>query len=557
MLRTPIPGQPWSLSIRLSRYAVPALLAFGLMAGTTQAEAAFPPPGRFGHTAVRDSLRGRIVVFGGADPTSHNDVWAFPLSDTSGWNTLSPTGTPPSPRQGHSAVYDPVRDRIVVFGGFDAGSGYRGDVWTLSLSGTPEWSGMSASGAHPSPRGFHAAVYDPVRGRLLVFGGQDAISGSLNDVWELSLSGNPAWRTITPAGSPPSARYGHTAIYDPIRDRVVVFGGYDAKTGSRNDTWELSLSGTPAWKALDPSGHHPAGRHGHTAIYDAAKDRMVVFGGRDGYAARNDVWMLSLAGQPKWSATAHSDSAPSVRSSHATVYDPAHNRMVLFGGTDAGPADDVWALSLSETPAWSAVAPAEHPSNAKESWPFTIGLQGGSAIPSGDFGDPELFAAKPGLHLGASIDHMFSARLAIGLDGSYNTHELDLGGADPVVASSEDQYTTIQFGIHANYLLPLGRDPWSLWLQLGAGGYNLSEEWSVTYNNGAPPTSGTWDVTNGWRPGAKAGARVGYRASKLLTFGVGADYNYIFLDQDYVGLDLSSAQFINVHAGVEFHLGSK
>ena len=48
-----------------------------------------------------------------------------------------------------------------------------------------------------------------------------------NDVWALSLSGSPTWAQLAPAGTPPGAWYGHSAIYDPARDRMVVFGGND------------------------------------------------------------------------------------------------------------------------------------------------------------------------------------------------------------------------------------------------------------------------------------------------------------------------------------------
>lgn len=41
-------------------------------------------------------------------------------------------------------------------------------------------------------------------------------------------------------------------------------------------------------------------------IYDSMRDRMVIFGGDDGsyFGEVNDVWALSLAGAPSWSALA-------------------------------------------------------------------------------------------------------------------------------------------------------------------------------------------------------------------------------------------------------------
>jgi len=50
------------------------------------------------------------------------------------------------------------------------------------------------------------------------------------------------------------------------------------------------------WVELHPDGAPPSSRELHTAVYDPIGDRMVVFGGLDGANALNDVWALSLAG---------------------------------------------------------------------------------------------------------------------------------------------------------------------------------------------------------------------------------------------------------------------
>jgi hypothetical protein len=200
----------------------------------------------------------------------------------------------------HSAIYDPVRDRMVVFGGYSDSP--LNDVWALSLAGTPAWTQLSPSGTPPEARGYHSAIYDPVRDRMVVFGGYSGFY--LNDVWALSLAGTPAWTQLSPSGTPPSARCFHSAIYDPVRDRMVVFGGYsDSAPYYLNDVWVLSLAGTPAWTQLIPSSTPPSARYAHSAIYDPVRDRMVVFGGYSysgGYleSPLNEVWTLG------WSTTA-------------------------------------------------------------------------------------------------------------------------------------------------------------------------------------------------------------------------------------------------------------
>src|SRR5262245_40598544 len=140
------------------------------------------------------------------------------------------------------------------------------------------WSALSPSGPLPSSRQQHAAIYDPVRKRLVVFGGK-ANTVLVNDTWALTLGPNPTWQMLATAGTPPSPRRGHSAVYDANRDRMIVFGGNDG--AYRNDTWELSFaSNPPTWNRLSTAGSPPPyGLYGHVAVYDRERLRMIVYGG--------------------------------------------------------------------------------------------------------------------------------------------------------------------------------------------------------------------------------------------------------------------------------------
>src|SRR5207249_6303100 len=111
--------------------------------------------------------------------------------------------------------------------------------------------------------------------------------------------GDPEWTQLQPTGEAPSRRAGHSAIYDPVRDRMLVFGGVDSSITYLADLWALSLSDPPAWSKLDPSGFAPNPRSSHAAIYDPRFDRMVVFGGQASGIALDTVWCLSLDA-PRW-----------------------------------------------------------------------------------------------------------------------------------------------------------------------------------------------------------------------------------------------------------------
>src|SRR5215470_4596938 len=100
--------------------------------------------------------------------------------------------------------------------------------------GTPDWTTVIPAGTNGSPSGrtFLTAVYDETNSRMIVFGGC-AFTGddctTLNDVWVLTnangVSDTPAWIQLSPSGTPPAPRWGHAAAYDAVNNRMIVFGG--------------------------------------------------------------------------------------------------------------------------------------------------------------------------------------------------------------------------------------------------------------------------------------------------------------------------------------------
>jgi hypothetical protein len=230
------------------------------------------------------------------------------LGGTPTWTQLAPAGGPPSARAYTDAVYDAINNRMIIFGGENPCSPPVDDVWVLSnangLGGTPTWTQLAPTGGPPSARILHTAVYDAASNRMIVFGGSTNTVFAVNDVWVLSnangLGGTPTWTQLTPSGTPPAGRNSHSAVLDPISNRMTVFGGITS-TGLTNDVWVLSNAngiGTPAWTPITPSGTPPAARQRHTAVYKFLTNRMTVFGGGTGVfptGVFNDTWVLTDA----------------------------------------------------------------------------------------------------------------------------------------------------------------------------------------------------------------------------------------------------------------------
>lgn len=298
-------------------------------------------PERHTFASALDTSRGELLVFGGSDGTSYrNETYAYNLA-TGAWRQIQPVNAAPSPRRAVEGVYDPVNDRFVVFGGL-GDDGFHADVWALSLFGPPTWTELRARGPRPSPRAAHAAVYDAKRQRMLVFGGFDpAAPGSRwNDLWALSLSANPVWRQVRTGGTTPPPSSGHSAVYDAQQDRMLVFG-------SGNGVWELSLAALPTWRRIVPAAGGPEPRDEQAAVFDPVRQRLIVFWG---YAVPevntylNDTWALSLTGIPTWTQLPLSTEQPYPRWGHGAIYDPWADRILSHGGQLI--RHETWALPL-------------------------------------------------------------------------------------------------------------------------------------------------------------------------------------------------------------------
>lgn len=226
---------------------------------------------------VTDQARGTVLAFGGSswggwqdDPMNTTAAW-----DGRQWIDQRPTHAPPG-RDGCALFEDSLRQRIVLFGGGWRGKGnqsFHGDTW--QWDGT-DWTELQPA-LSPSPRRDVAAAFDAGRGRGVVFGGGGYCDRSGcqvrgDETWEWDGS---TWQQIATAVRP-SARVRAAMAYDPVRARCILFGGRgDGGLAAARETW--AYDGT-AWTLLQPATT-PPGRNGHAMIWDESRRRIVLSGG--------------------------------------------------------------------------------------------------------------------------------------------------------------------------------------------------------------------------------------------------------------------------------------
>jgi cysteine-rich repeat protein len=343
---------------------------------------AHSPPAREKHAMAFDPKHNRIVMFGGKAVTLANDTWLFDGTD---WKQLTTTPSPPA-MSWAAFAYDAKRERLVL-SGVDSTTNTNvvweldGSTWqqmttkiTPAISGGAvfvyddrtqlvvqhggtklatnqpsnevwTWDGADwsqrAQAVLPAARHQCTLASDPVRGRVVLFGGQGT-SMSLGTTFEWD---GRSWQPRV--AFEPAARVSAASAFDG--NEVMLFGG--VSTSLLADTWRWNGQ---RWQSLPVLG--PSARYAHTMTYDSKRQRVVLFGGTDGSNFFADTW--------QWDGSTWSElptpTAPSPRAFAPLAYDPERDRVVMFGGAgaDGTKLTDTWELDGST---WIQQTPTNQP----------------------------------------------------------------------------------------------------------------------------------------------------------------------------------------------------
>jgi hypothetical protein len=246
------------------------------------------PEIRGGHVAVYDSSRHRMVVFGGLHwpSTWYNDTWELDLTKNT-WMPVGTVGKPPSARALNCGFYDSKRDRLIVFGGRESGGSWLNDTWELDFSKNNEWREIPTEGP-PSPRGLFASAYDEAHDQIIISAG----AGGSNDTWALDLN-RYIWG---PMESPPHWFGWVATAFDDATGRMIVVGG---EHGMPPDSMVIVFDvWSNTWPDVNVTGGTPPvrGTQLPSAIFDPVGQRTIMFGGGTVLTTTfNDTWELLLS----------------------------------------------------------------------------------------------------------------------------------------------------------------------------------------------------------------------------------------------------------------------
>ena len=204
------------------------------------------------------------------------------------------------------------------------------------------------SGMRPGPRSEMMSAFDAKRGRLVFFGGDDGIPKMCNpaphpigELWTYDVACKQFTQTAFTTGPSPRAR--GAAAYDAAGDRVLVFGGR-FRAGNAgvytlyDEVWSLDLA-TLGWTLLATTGPGPSARINTVAVVDPIANALVIYGGNASasgasFTPLGDVWILHLD-TLAWEQKKPVGAQPKARLFHGGAIDPLTGRLFVYGGGGA------------------------------------------------------------------------------------------------------------------------------------------------------------------------------------------------------------------------------
>jgi Galactose oxidase, central domain len=252
------------------------------------------PALRFGAALTFDPSAGDnyLLLFGG-DPNIYVEPQRTFVFTAGSWLLINPpAGAQPEIEYGGMMTYDAADGYVLLFGGYSNASHtfvsetwkYAGGVWSLLLTGGP-----------PALE-YGSMVYDPAVGYVVLFagfsGGPTAVTyGYAGGSWFITC------QTTCNGFTPPSARYLAAIAFDAKDGYVILFGGFGGMNGHSylGDTWAYIPYGAHVgyWvnetAFLSPA---PAPRDYSAMVSDDHDGEIVLFGGWNGSADFNDLWVL-------------------------------------------------------------------------------------------------------------------------------------------------------------------------------------------------------------------------------------------------------------------------
>jgi len=268
-------------------------------AGSTGATWTFIPQGTSGPGSRKhhgwSCGGGWCVLAGGYHvATLEGDTWVFNESART-WSQVSCTSRRavcPSARMGPAMAYNPANGTHILFGGSGSWPTVFNDTFTFAPD-TMKWV-KNSSGSAATPRRSAVATFVPVLGQIVMFGGQEESVRALSDMyaWD-GKNWSPIQQLTDGTLTAVPTLHSHSMAWDPIRQRLIVTGGYvDVNDTPNPATFFVAFARTggnwqATWTRASGIGCQAAAGSAPDAVvhpdakmaFDVSSGTQVFFGG--------------------------------------------------------------------------------------------------------------------------------------------------------------------------------------------------------------------------------------------------------------------------------------
>jgi hypothetical protein len=283
------------------------------------------PSARYSHHMAYDSVRNKVVLFGGTQQPGSaglQDTWEW---DGRTWLQASPANSP-LPTWAGAMCFDAQRQECVLFGGYSNSAG-------ADLNTTWTWDGStwrSRQVANPPPaRRHHSMCYDAQRGVTVLLGGvtnNSPANTTYSDLWEWDGFN---W-TLRNTSTAPSGSANAALSFNSRMGKCVLFSGI-------GETWTLDSAG---WQQVLTANNPPA-RGTAASWFDASSGQTILHAGSTSSGQHlQDTWAFDGV---NWTQI-NTPSSPSARNwVNFGAVSRGTSGAVLFGGwSGSTPLSDTW-----------------------------------------------------------------------------------------------------------------------------------------------------------------------------------------------------------------------
>ena len=269
-------------------------------------------------------------------------VITFAFSSTEAqltWKRLNDgAGIAPAARRDHAMAVDSLRNRVIIFGGRDGGTVFE-DTWSFDLA-TNAWSEINTTSSRPQSR--FSFVYGISGDAFYISTGEGPGKALYDDVWKFTLS-TDTWQKLNPTGKKPATIYGAAGgFYSNTSTKFFLTHGFSTAVRYAN-TLVYDITRNHWTEVFEDKSSYTFGHPNARCLLSGtmvAEDQLAIYGGcasggqTGGPCPGFDSWIFSEV-KASWT---HLEDCATPRTYSSLALLPivgGQKRLVLYGGGES------------------------------------------------------------------------------------------------------------------------------------------------------------------------------------------------------------------------------